>query len=294
MRAERRDNAAARATLSFDALRAHAPTSTAKTWLEKDVVCYALAAGFGRDELDRSELPFLFEGNGLLVVPTFATMLAGPESLDDCGWNSDHVVIAARHLEVFSPLLPRDAVEISMEVVDAWPNVDDAGCFITTRCEARRDRDKRALFALTSTWLARADRIDGSPRDARALPAVVRPERDPDFTVLASAEFSHSVLYRWIAAGPAWQVDTDAARRAGFDRPTVSPDCTMGHVCKAILATVCDYDPTLLRGLSVRFASPVYADDDLRVRMWQDGPVIAFDAVVESRIVFDGRCELAT
>ena len=296
MPADRERRTGRRAALEHAALLATPPASEIAEWVERDVVSYALAAGFGRDELERAELPFLYEGRGLLVVPSFATTLAAPDWLDDFSWHRDYVLVAARHLEVFSPLLPADSIEITSSVTDAWPDSTAEGCCIQIRSEARRVRDKRALFALTTIYHARADRLVDARREPAHVPGFTRPEREPDFVVAKTPGFAQSVLFRWLTDGPALHVDTDAARRAGFERPTLPPDCLAGVVCRAVLATVCDYDPTLLRGLSVNFAGPVFADDDLAIRMWQDGPVIAFDAKAGQlrKSVLDGRCVLAT
>src|SRR3954467_12016106 len=42
---------------------------------EKDVMLYALGIGMGRDPLDEQELLFVYENNGLKVVPTFASVI---------------------------------------------------------------------------------------------------------------------------------------------------------------------------------------------------------------------------
>ena len=285
-----------RAPLERSALLATPPATEIAEWIERDVVCYALATGFGADELERAELPFLFEGRGLLVVPSFATTLAAPDWLDDFAWQRDYVLVAARHLEVFSPLLPSDSIELTSTVADAWPDASGEGSCIQVRSEARRVRDKRALFALTTIYHARSDRLADTDRRPAQVGGFTRPERDPDFETIRSPGYAQTVLFRWVTGGPARHIDTDAARRAGFERPPVPADCLAGIVCRSILATVCDYDPTLLRGLSVNFADRVFADDDLRIRMWQDGPVIAFDAASLGRreTVLDGRCILAT
>ncbi len=41
----------------------------------RDVMLYALGVGFMRDPLDEKELAFAYEGHGLKVVPTFASVI---------------------------------------------------------------------------------------------------------------------------------------------------------------------------------------------------------------------------
>ena len=285
-----------RHALDAAALLATSPHVEECSWTENDVVSYALSTGFGQDELERGELPFLYEGRGLLVSPGFAMTLPKSGWLDATGWHRDFVVVAARHLEVFSPLLPADTIEMTSTVADVWPDRTDEGCLITVRTEAHRLRDRRALFALSSVFHARSDRLEGGHGKPADAPGFARPEREPDFVVAGIVGFSQSVLFRWLTGGPARYVDTDAARRAGFERPVVPADCLAGVVVRHVLGTVCDYDPTLLRGLSVNVTAAVYVDQAIHVRMWQDGPVIAFDAATESSAatVLDGRAVLAT
>jgi hypothetical protein len=40
---------------------------------EKDAMLYALGVGFMRDPLNEAELPFVYEGGALKMVPTFAS-----------------------------------------------------------------------------------------------------------------------------------------------------------------------------------------------------------------------------
>ena len=45
------------------------------TYGDKDVMLYALGVGMGRDPMNETELPFVYEKN-LKVIPTAATVLA--------------------------------------------------------------------------------------------------------------------------------------------------------------------------------------------------------------------------
>ncbi len=294
---DKRGDAEARSSLGLEELLATTSPSVTVSWNERDVVSYAVIAGFARDEYERAELPYLFEGRGLLVLPSFAATLVSNDWLDVTGWRREHALPAARQLEVFSPLRPADEIEIRSQVTAAWPDRAGSGCYIQTRSEAHRTRDNRALFALISTYHARANRLNNARRAPGGVPAPGLPTREPDFSVVQTPAFHDSVLYRWLAAGPAWHVDTDAARRAGFDRPTVPADAVAAMVCRSVLATVCDYDPTLLRGFSVRYNGAAFSDEELGIRMWQDGPVIAFATTTldaAGRSILDGRCVLTT
>ena len=61
--------------IDYDDMMQSGATGLAAHYDEKDVMLYALGVGMGRDPLDEKELPFVYENNGLKVVPTFASVI---------------------------------------------------------------------------------------------------------------------------------------------------------------------------------------------------------------------------
>ena len=61
--------------IDYDDMMQSGATGLAARYDEKDVMLYALGVGMGRDPLDEQELPFVYENNGLKVVPTFASVI---------------------------------------------------------------------------------------------------------------------------------------------------------------------------------------------------------------------------
>jgi acyl dehydratase len=54
-----------------------------------------------------------------------------------------------------------------------------------------------------------------------------------------------------------------------------------GH---AILKTCCDYEPSRLRSIAVRFTAPVFPGETLRFSIWREGPTtVLFKAHVDAR-----------
>ena len=81
---------------------------------EKDVMLYALGVGFGRDPLDEKELPFVYENNGLKVVPTFASVISRGEAPPQqqrmpqkSNINFMMVVDGERRITIHKPLPPK-------------------------------------------------------------------------------------------------------------------------------------------------------------------------------------------
>src|SRR3954466_13727860 len=61
--------------IDYDDMMQSGATGLAARYDEKDVMLYALGVGMGRDPLDEKELPFVYENNGLKVIPTFASVI---------------------------------------------------------------------------------------------------------------------------------------------------------------------------------------------------------------------------
>src|SRR5476651_88229 len=66
--------------IDYDDMMQSGATGLLAAYDEKDVMLYALGVGFMRDPLDEKELPFVYENNGLKVVPTFASVIARGEA----------------------------------------------------------------------------------------------------------------------------------------------------------------------------------------------------------------------
>ena len=89
--------------------------------------------------------------------------------------------------------------------------------------------------------------------------------------------------------------DPLTAAAAGFSRPILHGLCTYGIACRAVLQTICDYDPTLISGFDARFSAPVIPGDTITTEMWQDGNVVSFQCTAAETgtvVLRNGRCTL--
>jgi acyl dehydratase len=81
-------------------------------------------------------------------------------------------------------------------------------------------------------------------------------------------------------------IDPAAARFGGFERPILHGLCTFGHCAQMLLGMLCEGDPARFRRLKVRFSSPVYPGDTLRVLAWREAPGrVVFEARVGEQVV---------
>ena len=103
--------------IDYDDMMQSGATGLRAAYDEKDVMLYALGVGMGRDPLDEHELPFVYENNGLKVVPTFASVInrgeAPPERQrmpQKSNINFMMVVDGERRITFHKPLAPRAEV----------------------------------------------------------------------------------------------------------------------------------------------------------------------------------------
>jgi acyl dehydratase len=124
------------------------------------------------------------------------------------------------------------------------------------------------------------------PDEARARPLGV-------YELLAD----EGMARRYAEASGDWSAhhfELDAAKASGFDRLFLHGLCTLAIAAQGIVATVADGDPDRVRRLAVRFASPTFIGDDVRVELYDAGPgIVAFEAFAGGTLVLSqGRVEL--
>ncbi|UCG71322.1 MAG: MaoC family dehydratase N-terminal domain-containing protein [Chromatiales bacterium] len=265
------------------------------SWDERDVLLYALGIGMGRDPRLRAELAFVYEGAGLKVLPSFASLLASTRLLDDCGWDDSQVLHAGERLLIHRPLSDVGGVTLDSRVASLRDLGAERGALIQVDTDARGARGD-TLFTVQRTMLARADGGCGGSTDSGPAPHPL-PDRRPDLACALETRPDQALLYRLSGDRNPLHADPRAARAAGFDRPLLHGLCTWGIACRGILATICEYDVTLMRSMDGRFSAPAYPGDTLVTEMWQQANVVSFRVRAAERdvvVLNHGRCELAT
>jgi len=282
--------------LDYDQLLASRAVDQAFEYDEARAILYALGVGFGSDPMDPRELPYVYEGTALRTVPTMATMLAPTNFLDDCGWDYERLLHGEEKLELYRPLPPAGKLLANSRVTAAYDRGRDKGALIIVQTDVRLAKDDTALFTLASTLIARADGGFGGPK-APSLPAHRLPKREPDLVCRLDTRRDQALLFRLSGDFSPLHADPNLARRLGFPAPILHGRCTYGIACRAILQTICDFDFTLITAIDARFSAPVVPGDRLTTHMWQDGNIVSFRCIVESRdavVINNGKCTLAT
>jgi acyl dehydratase len=260
------------------------------SWTSRDTLLYALGVGAGQEDAG-SELDFTTEnsrGIEQAVLPTFAVTLL-PQVMPPVG----HIDLAQ--------ILHADQ---SVRLHDSIP-VHGRGV-ATTRVSALYDKGKGALFRI-STDLALDGKTDpfatletglflrgaGGFGGARGPSADWEaPERGPDHITHFPTAANQALLYRLSGDRNPLHSDPAVAADAGFPTPILHGLCTFGFAGRALLATVCDGDPTRFGAMTSRFTMPVLPAQTLSVMIWRNPHGAVFRVATDAGVVLDqGRFE---
>ena len=149
-------------------------------------------------------------------------------------------------------------------------------------------------MTLGNTIFARGDGGFGGPTGP-VIEVHQLPNRAPDLRHVTETRLDQALLYRLNGDRNPLHADPELAKRAGFKAPILHGLCSYAIACRAVLATVCDYDPTRIASFDVRFTSPVFPGETIVTEIWVDGDVVSFRSLVEARGVVsinNGKCLL--
>jgi len=270
-----------------------------------DSMFYALAVGLGADPVDERQLAFVNDTTPgtPLALPTMAVILGYPGSwMRDPRTGIDFTMIVhGEELVVLHKPLPPAATVVSKHrvtrIVDKGAG---KGATVTYDKELFDTTSGEKLATVTHTTFCRGDggfsARDGVSDPSPASPPKV-PQRDPDLTCDLRTLPQQALLYRLCADRNPLHSEPAFARKAGFDRPILHGLGTYGVACHALLASVCDFDPSRLKSLFARFSAPVFPGETVRFEMYREDDAVAFRARVKERdrVVLDyGRAEIAS
>ncbi|MCY1534655.1 MaoC like domain protein [compost metagenome] len=164
------------------------------------------------------------------------------------------------------------------------------GALLYTRKEVVEAASGRLIAStLNTTFVRGGSGFGGSSEPFK--PGTPRPEGEPHFVVDLPSRPEQALYYRMNGDDNPLHADPSAARKAGFERPILHGLCTFGVVCHALVRTLADYDGARLRGMSLRFSSPVFPGETIRSEIWRNGSfqarVVERDVLVVSHGIAD-------
>ena len=265
-------------------------------YTDRDVMLYALGVGFGRDPLNLRELKFVYE-NDLQVVPTFASTIGfGQMMMARSGINYLMVVYGEQRLAVHKPLPSEGEVVAQTRVVGAIDKGEGKGALVLLEKTIHDKMSGEKLCTTGATIFARGDGGFGGPSEGAPVPHTI-PEREPDHSIEFETRPDQGLLYALSGDRNPLHRDPMVARMAGYRRPILHGLCTYGIACRAVLVSVCDYDPKKIAGFDARFSAPVTPGDTIVTQIWVDGPVVSFRCKMKDRgllVLDNGKCTLRT
>jgi len=280
----------------YDKLLALKIPEVEQTYGPKDAILYALGLGFGQNPLDEDELPFVYEKN-LKVMPTLAMVLGWPGFWPrdlDSGIDWVKLVAGEQGLVLHRPLPPSGTIIGRTRVTEIIDKGLGKGALVYSERIVTDKKTGEKIATVTQTTFCRGDGgFGGPPREAPPPHSI--PDRAPDAVCDFSTRPETALIYRLSGDPNPLHVDPAIAKAAGFPRPVLHGLATFGIAARAIIKTLCSYDPSKLTAIAARYSAPVFPDDNIRTEIWRDSNIVSFRARVPDRaalVLNNGRAEI--
>lgn len=268
----------------------------AQTYTKRDTILYALGLGLGDPATDPDELAFVYEKD-LRVLPTMAGILGyrgfwleNPET----GVDWKRALGGNVEIRVARPLPPEGSVCSSQRVAKLLDKGQEKGALLFNERDIRLSDTGELLAVVAWTNFLRGDGGFGGPNEPSPRPHPI-PERAADFTVSRRTLEQAAIIYRLSGDYNPLHIDPGIAAAAGFGRPVLHGQCTLGIAVHAVVKCCADMRPERIASLGVRFTSPVFPGEAIRTEIWRDGAIVSFRAFAAERdvmILDHGRAEL--
>ncbi|GAA4724697.1 MaoC/PaaZ C-terminal domain-containing protein [Phytohabitans rumicis] len=243
------------------------------SWTTTDVLLYHLTLG-----ARATELRYVYERD-LTVLPTFAVVTGTlgetePPALDMPGVDISlaSTLHGGEELVVHKPLPPSGTAQSRSRIADVYDKGSSAIIVIETVTD---------YFTIRRSVFVRGEGGFGGDRGPSSR--VPPPDRAPDTVTLSPTWAEQALWYRLCGDRNPLHADPAFAAMAGFPAPILHGLCTYGMVCKAVVDTVLDGDPTRVAGFSARFSGVVYPGETLRTSIWRQDDRLLVNATVVER-----------
>ena len=278
--------------MNLDAFREHRFEPLVASYTDRDTMLYALSLGLCADPSDARELPFVYEKN-LVSLPSMSAVLAHrgawiTQQKFAVNWvkllHGEQRAVFHRPLPVSGELRGEYLIRA---VVDKGA---ERGALVYFDKLLYNVANGDHLCTVSATYFLRADGGAGGFGVApEPLPAV--PERAVDFIDEIKTSPRAALLYRLNGDRNPIHADSEMAQKAGFPVPILHGLCTYGMCGYFVLRRAFDYDVSCMGSLGLRFSSPVFPGETLRMEGWKLEQGVAFQATVAERgqrVISDG------
>lgn len=243
----------------------------------KTLALYALGIGATRDEL-----PFLYEGLGPKVYPSFAVVPAYPvldALLRKTQGPYEMVVHQGQTVTVHRELPPQGRLETKGKLKGMY----DLKRMALVVLESQSTLNGELVYSCEWQIIYRGEGGFGGERRPKGESYNV-PKRTPDWMFEEKIPETQALLYRLSGDPNPLHADPVMARAVGFEQgPILHGLATFGYVCRAVVHNACAGDPTRLKSLTAQFKRPVWPGDTLRTDGYTDGNRVLLEAYASGR-----------
>jgi acyl dehydratase len=273
------------------------PTYQSYDW--RDAALYALGLGMGDDPLDEDELAYVYEGRDRRLVPSMCVTLGWPplwiaEPQTGIAWT--RVLHGEQRFELHRPLPAQGSIRAEHRVSAIEDKGAGRGALLYFDTELFDATNGERLASLRSTDFLRGDGGCGCYGTPPEKITKLRADGTPIGSIDYHTSRQAALLYRLVSRDyMPIHADPAIARKAGFDKPISHGLNTMGLACRAILKRCAAGRPERLGAMAVRFVSPAFPGDTIRIEIFEESDLVRFRAwAVERKVlVLDrGECRL--
>jgi acyl dehydratase len=265
------------------------------TYGERDTMLYALGLGCGSDPAEVDDLKYVYE-RGLVALPTMAVVLAHPGNwLESKASTADYskVLHGEQYLTIHRPIPAAGSVVGRGRVKDLLDKGREKGAVLYVERQILNKADGEPIATMTSAAMLRGDGGFGGKPGPQPPPHAA-PDQPPGLSLDLKVASNAALIYRLSGDRNPLHADPAAAAKGGFKMPILHGLCTYGVAGRAIIKSCCGNDPSRLKGLQVRFSSPVFPGETIRTEMWPEASRVSFRARVVERDVIVLNNGLAT
>ena len=242
------------------------PLTRDYTW--KDVILYALGIGAGFHEID-----YVYEKR-LKVIPTFSVAMifdffrevAAASRINIAG-----VLHVGQDIIFHNPIPPSETMATEGMITNFYDK-GAKGALVVAQSETTHSAGEK-LFTSVITLFGRLDGGFGGKNAPHEI--LDFPEREPDFSVVATPSPDQPLLYRLSGDTFGLHVDSEFAKMVGFERPIMHGLCTYGFACRALMKSLAPDKPERVRRLACRFVQALYPDEPIKTLIWRTKEGIA-------------------
>lgn len=259
-----------------------------QTLTKRDTILYNLGIGCGEAAFrDEKQLRFVLEDR-LASFPTMGAVLGVTRGVfDDPVYGIDYlgIVHGEEYLEIARPL-PVEGKVVGKNVIDGvWDRGPGKGAIMRMKKTVHDAATDELLVTTTSILMLRFNGGYGGSSEG-APKAAALPETAPDGAFELPIRPEQALIYRLSGDDNPLHADPAVATKVGFPMPILHGLCSYAMAARALVQAVAGGDETRLKSFGLRFSSPVFPGETLRVEYWQrDGGEYAFRTKVKERDV---------